>query len=130
MRSSATLRATLLAAMLTPLPGAADWFENDQQKGDRLFQAGRYLEAADAFGDNYRKGVALYRAEEYDAAADAFESNDRDEVHLDALYNLGNTRYRQDRFADAIEAYDQVLEEDPEHPDAQHNRGLALAMLA
>ena len=71
--------------MSTPLAG---WFENNEQRGKRLFDQGRFDESADSFQDDYRRGVALYSAGDYQSAAKAFEKVEREEVLQDARYNL------------------------------------------
>jgi len=40
----------------------------------------------------------------------------------------GNDHYRKGRLADAVKAYNQALEIDPENPDAWNNKGLILAV--
>jgi|GEM_PF-2095715 len=44
------------------------------------------------------------------------------------LINEGNEHYRKGRLAEAIKAYNQVLELDPENPEAWNNKGLILAV--
>jgi Ca-activated chloride channel family protein len=46
-----------------------------------------------------------------------------------AAYNLGNARYRQQEFQDAVEAYERALREAPEDRDAKRNLELALRAL-
>jgi Ca-activated chloride channel family protein len=69
--------------------------------------------------------VARYRAADYTGSAAAFAE------HGDTrnLYNLGNALARQGEFESAIDAYEQVLEQDPDHDDAQYNRDLLKQML-
>ena len=59
-----------------------------------------------------------------------FEKVERDEVALQARYNLGNSRFRQGEYQKAIDAYESVLQEDPENKDARYNMSLARTMLA
>ncbi|MCB1870296.1 MAG: tetratricopeptide repeat protein, partial [Gammaproteobacteria bacterium] len=120
----------ILVLSLSVQPVLANWFENSEQTGKRLFETGEFRQSADAFKDKYRRGVALYMAGEYKAAESEFEKVKREEVRQDARYNLGNARFRQDNFEGAIRAYDEVLAEEPGHSEARHNQGLAKAMLA
>ena len=124
------MAGVILLFSVISLPLSAAWFENSEQTGKRLFEAGEFGKAANAFKDEYRRGVALYKAGEYRAAASSFEQVEREEVVQDARYNLGNARFQQDDYEGAIRAYETVLEEDPEHAEARHNQGLAKAMLA
>ena len=109
---------------------SATWFENSDQQALRQFEAGDYIEAAYGFSDPYRKGVALYRAGRYADAAKNFEVTEDPENRIEARYNLGNTRFQLADFAGAVTAFEQVLSADPTHSDAQHNLGVARAMLA
>ena len=118
-----------LCLILMPVGGEAAWFRNNEQDAARIFDEGDYLVAAEAFDDEYRRGVALYRAGKYSEASDAFEQVDRSEVKVDALYNLGNSRFMETRYADAIQAYESVLAQRPDHRDASNNLALAQQML-
>ena len=64
--------------------------------------------------------MAQYRAEDYAASAAAFA--EREDTR--SLYNLGNAMARQGEYESAIDAYEQVLEIDPDHEDAAFNRDL------
>ncbi|MCB1849191.1 MAG: tetratricopeptide repeat protein, partial [Gammaproteobacteria bacterium] len=120
----------LLLLSCTVQTVGASWFENSEQAGKRLFDAGQFKEAAQQFKDEYRRGVALYRAGEYQAAEKSFANVQRSEVLQEARYNLGNTRFKQENYEGAILAYEEVLSEEPNHSEARHNQGLAKAMLA
>lgn len=86
----------ILVLLLSVQPVLANWFENSEQTGKRLFETGEFRQSADAFKDEYRRGVALYMAGEYKAAESEFEKVKREGVRQDARYNLGNARFRQD----------------------------------
>ena len=49
-----------------------DLWSSPDQRADRLFRRGDFLEASKAFSDPFRRGVALYRAGEFKDAAAAF----------------------------------------------------------
>lgn len=125
-------RLTALSLLLLSLPlhGAPNWFRNQEQQAAEEHRQGHYDEAAKHFQDPYRRGVAHYRAGDYAAAAKEFSQVERPEVRLDALYNLGNSRYRMDDFKGAVEAYESVLEQNPDHADARFNLALAQKKLA
>ena len=118
-----------LAACLIPLAAHAAWFKNNEQVASEIFQHGAYEEAARSFGDDYRQGVALYRAGKYLEAANRFARVEREEVSLDARYNLGNAQFMTGNYQEAIQAYKTVLEQRPTDGDARHNLALARAML-
>ncbi|MGI9272542.1 MAG: VWA domain-containing protein [Woeseiaceae bacterium] len=100
------------------------WLTKDQQAQRRL-DAEEAEDAAELFENTEWRAVAHYRAQDYPESAARFaESGD-----TRSLYNLGNALTRQGEFESAIDAYEQVLELDPEDADAEYNRDLLKAML-
>jgi len=110
-------------------------------RGDALRGLGRPAEAADAFAMAGRRdprdphwpllrGNALTEAGRLEEAAESFriaaEVADDRAIRASALFNLGNTRFRQERHAEAAEAYRAALEARPDH--AQAAEWLAEAM--
>ena len=108
------------------------WSTSDQQ-AQAEFNKGEYQQARDQFRNSEWRAAAAYRAEDYTVAAQAYESitAGREIDHepltpeeLTSRYNLGNALAQQGRFAEAIAAYDSVLEQTPEHEDAAFNKAL------
>jgi Ca-activated chloride channel family protein len=95
------------------------WLSRDQQAQRKLAE-GAATEAVDLFEDPDWRAVAQYRAQDYAQSARAFA--ERDDAR--SLYNLGNAMARQGEFESAIDAYEQVLEIDPDNEDAEYNRDL------
>ena len=95
------------------------WYTRDQQAQRRL-EAGEHADAAALFEDQEWKAVAQYRAGDFAESARNFA--ERGDTR--GLYNLGNAMARQGELESAIDAYEQVLELDPEHEDARYNRDL------
>jgi len=120
----------LLALVFVPLLGglsppaqAQDWqrpFLNQEQRAQRLLEAGEPEAAAQLFETPEWRGSALYRQGDYEAAAKAFAQSDSARAH----YNRGNALARAGDLDGAIEAYDQALERQPDFPDARANREL------
>jgi len=100
------------------------WARPDQQAASAL-ERGDPAHAAGVARDPRWKGSALYRSEQYEEAGENFEQNDDGT----ARYNLGNALARSGQLRDALEAYDRVLESDPEHEDALHNRALVARLM-
>jgi Ca-activated chloride channel family protein len=120
------LAAWLLVFMLPMHPAdAAEWtdlWSRPDQRASRLFENGDVEGAADLFDDRAWKGAAAYEAGRYEdslAALDGLED-------IDGTYNRGNSLARLGRYDEAIAAYTDVLERDPEHHDARYNRDLLL----
>lgn len=95
------------------------WQTRDQQ-AQALLEEGAAAEATEVFENPDWKAVAQYRAQDYEASAQAFAEQE----DTRSLYNLGNAMARQGEFKSAIDAYEQVLEIDPENADAEYNRDL------
>ncbi len=118
----------VVVVMLVPLPEPAHaslwddlWFNRDQQ-GRRALEAGEPDRAAELFEDGEWRSVAEYRAGDYAGSASGFAGRG----DMRNLYNLGTALARTGDFDSAIEAYDNVLETDPDHADARYNRDLLL----
>ena len=100
--------------------GWADlWLTKDQQ-GQKQLAEGNAADAAALFEDPSWRGVANYRDGEYAGSAAGFAGQEDTEN----LYNLGNALARLGEFETAIDAYQQVLEIDPDDEDAQYNLDL------
>ena len=95
------------------------WLTKDQQ-GQKQLAGGNAGEAAELFEDPVWRAVANYRAGQYAGSAEGFAGQEDTEN----LYNLGNALARLGQYETAIDAYEQVLEADPGHEDAQYNRDL------
>ncbi len=116
----------VLLVFVLPLPQPAQagtwddlWLTKDQQ-ARRLLEDGAALEAAEVFEDPDWRAVANYRGQAYaESAAEFAEKGDSR-----SLYNLGNALAKQGEFESAIDAYEQVLEMDPDDADAAYNRDL------
>lgn len=118
--------AVVLAFAIVPLSQPAEaslwedlWLNKDQQ-AQRQLEAGNAADAAALFDDPEWRAVAEYEAGAYAQSAARFAEQE----DLRNLYNLGNALARQGEFESAIDAYEQVLEADPDNEDAAFNRDL------
>lgn len=111
---------------------------------DNLYRQGRFSEAAEAYarkdmdhpGDiryRYNRGCAAFQNGQYAEAAAAFTSTLRraedPQMRFKAVFNLGNTAFKQGDFTSAAGYYKQALTELPDNMDAKHNLELALRAL-
>ena len=92
------------------------WKTKDQQAREQL-EAGSPEDAAALFKDDEWRAVARYRAKDY--AGSAAEFAERGDTRN--LYNLGNAMAMQGELDAAIDAYEEVLELEPDNEDAAYN---------
>lgn len=93
------------------------WWRADQQ-GRRLLAAGQPEQAAQRFVDPQWRGIAHYQAGDYAAAARAFAAGHDAAAH----YNRGNALAMGGELEEALKAYDQALQRDPQLHVARDNR--------
>ncbi len=93
------------------------WQTPDQQARAQL-DAGHARQALALARDPALRGAAAYRADDYAAAAQDFSLRD----DAQALYNRGNALAKQQKYEDAIAAYDAALRRDPNLADAAVNK--------
>jgi Ca-activated chloride channel family protein len=118
----------VLGVFLQPAPVEANaltdaLFTRDQQ-GRWAFEHHHYPAAAALFADPYWKGIAAYNAADYDLALATFAQLDT----AQAAFYRGNIHVRRFKFDDAIAAYQQALQQQPQFPEASANLALALAL--
>ncbi len=123
------LMSVMLVFLLLPVSRPADalqldqwrdWFRNDAQKAQQLLQQGKAGEAAEKFQRPDWKGAALYKSGDYPQAAEQLEQS----PSLEAQYNRANALAKMGQLEQALKAYDQVLQKNPQHEDAAYNRKL------
>lgn len=113
----------LLALAILPLSparadGLTDLFRTRDQQAQNALASGD-AKRAQALADNPGlRGAAAYRAGDY-AAAEAALTHGTDS---DSQYNLGNALAKQQRYEDAVAAYDRALKANPANADAAANK--------
>ena len=90
--------------------------------GQTAFAAEDHERASELFEDPAWRAAAQYRDGQYEPSAETLATAQTADGH----YNRGNALARAGSIAEAIEAYDQALEIDPEHEDARFNRDLLM----
>ena len=100
----------------------ADLWQRPDQQGQATFLAGDHARAGELFKDPAWRAAAQYRAGQFESSAETLATTPTAAGH----YNRGNALARAGSFAEAVEAYEQALELDPDHEDARFNRDLLL----
>lgn len=99
------------------------------------WDAGAYDQALRGFADHQTErpddpelslnvGAAHYKLNDFEAADSQFyraAAIGDDELRAQALYNLGNSAYRQDKLEDAVDFYTASLDANPDDLDAKFN---------
>ena len=95
------------------------WLSSDQ-KAMKAFNAGDAEKAADLFKDSDWKAAAHYRAGNYEKSNELLSSPESSAGY----YNKGNALAKLGSYEEAVQAYDNALNMDPENEDARFNRDL------
>ena len=122
-RRGVLLVLPLLLLPYAPEADALSWdelWQNRNQRGSILFEQGAHDAAAKLFDRSDWKASSLYRAGKHEQALQYWNSNETE----DSQYNRGNALAKMGRYEDAIKAYQQVLNRNPQHQDAGYNKQL------
>ncbi len=124
----AVLALSLVPLTMAPRPAMAmDWgslWQRDDQRGRTLIEQDPER-AAEVLQQSDWQGSALYRSERYEEAAEAFSQTPGATGH----YNRGNALARAGKLAQALQAYQQALIQNPDFEDARLNRDLVQQLL-
>ena len=141
-RAEAALVMTLL--LLGPGRLRAATAEAELREGNTLYGKEQYVPALERYQRSGQKrpkdprpvfnaGDALYRIEQYDQAQQAFEaialSSAPASLRSAAYYNLGNIRFQQNQYRQAVENYRKAVGLNPRDADALNNLAVALRWL-
>ena len=107
----------------------ADWWQNmwktPDQQAMQAYNKNQYEQAANTFDDNLWQGTAHYKNNDYQAALESFSQvKPSDKSYTDATYNAGNALAQLGEIDQAIAAYDEVLQQQPDHEEAITNKAL------
>jgi Ca-activated chloride channel family protein len=122
-RRGVILILPLLILPYSPGAEALSWdelWQNRNQQGSILFEQDAHEAAAELFDHPQWKASSLYRAGKYEEALQFWNSDETE----DSQYNRGNALAKMGRYEDAITAYQQVLDQNPQHQDASYNKQL------
>jgi len=95
------------------------WLTQDQQ-GQRAFEQQQFEQAEQQFQSPEWKAAAQYKSGNYQQAIDTLSSSNT----ADSFYNQANALAKTQQLPEALAAYKQTLQLDPEHEDAQFNKDL------
>jgi len=117
------LSLVLIASFASSPVEAMEWkdlWQTPDQQARQQFEQKDYEQASLSFESRDWKAAALFREGKYQKSVETLEGIDTP----DSLYNKGNALAKMGQYADALKAYDQALEKNPEHEDTLFNRKL------
>lgn len=100
------------------------WKTKDQQAAFYMQQKD-YKKASQTFQNKSWQGAALYKAQDYKKAAQVLET----QKDVENQYNLANTLAHLNQYQQAIDIYNAILKQNPNHKDATFNRDLLKKLL-
>jgi len=100
------------------------WKTPDQQAAE-AFNNNQHSAAADLFQQSDWKSAAMYKSGQFNAASDLLSTS----KSATAQYNRGNALAQIGKLEQAIEAYDQAIQQAPGMEDAKFNKTLVEDML-
>lgn len=111
------------------------WTTPDQRAKKQL-DGKRYDELVEQAPSANWKAIGEYRNGDYASAIESF-SQQRATAELagsvqqaeQAMYNQANAQTLNENYSEAISLFDELLESNPEHADASHNRAIAKQLL-
>lgn len=118
---------------------ALEWenlWSTPEQRASRQLDSEQYDELVEQAPDSHWRGVGEYRKGDYAAAIDSF-AQQRESSALagsakeveQAMYNQANAHVLNESYQEAISLFDELLELNSDHADANHNRAVAEQLL-
>ena len=117
------LGTVLIALVILPQPQTAqafswqDLWKTQDQQAYTILQQGQAAEAANLFRDPDWQAAAAYKNQDYATAAKRYSQSNS----VSGQYNYANVLAMQNKLPDAVKSYEQVLQQQPDHADAQYN---------
>ena len=140
--------ASQRAVVWPPIAKATTSAKKNVKEAYRLYKQGKLDEALQKYNDasvalpdsdivNFNMGTALYKKEDYQKAIDSFTkalTSDDKKIEADALYNLGNCKYKLGKLKEntdlsstvallreSLDYYKRAVELDQKNTDARFN---------
>lgn len=140
--------ASQRAVVWPPIAKATTSAKKNVKEANRLYKQGKLDEALQKYNDasvalpdsdivNFNMGTALYKKEDYQKAIDSFTKaliSDDKKIEADALYNLGNCKYKLGKLKEntdlsstvallreSLDYYKRAVELDQKNTDARFN---------
>ena len=112
--------AVMLSGQKSYAMGWDDLWQRKDQQGAKALAEDDPQQAAELFTSPQWKGIAEYQAGNYAEAVEEFGQNES----ADNQYNRGNGLAKTGKLEEAVKAYEQALQLDPDMEDARVNKEL------
>ncbi|WP_427979916.1 VWA domain-containing protein [Agarivorans sp.] len=106
-------------------PASANLWQNQAQQAEQAWQQQDYQRAAELFKDPNWQAAAYYKAGDYKKAQQLYAQDNS----ATAWYNQANALTQQGEYQQAIDAYQQALNQQPDFAEAKHNKQLVEKLL-
>ncbi len=100
-------------------------FKNPDQRGKLAFDNQNYQHATELFKDKEWQAASAYKMAEYEKAELIYNELEG----IENLYNKANAQAKQGKLLEALESYEQVLENEPRHKRALKNKAIVEELL-
>lgn len=131
-RKYSSLLAVSLVLLLPAPSHAFEWrdlWQTRQQQAKQDYQTGDYASAQQKFSQPLWQGNAAYRAGDFAQAEQSYRNALEQSPSADAYHNLGNSLAQQQRYEDALAAYQQAQQLEPNFAPAEKNAQLMQQLL-
>lgn len=127
-------------AVCTPISSYAfDWrdlWSSPEQRAQKQHRAQQYDQLSSEAPDALWRGVGQFRSGDFESSSASFAArrqearqSGNEKLENQATYNQANAEVMLENYQKAIELYDQVLQSQPQHASAQHNKDIAEQLL-
>jgi len=129
MNHSGIIFALVFFSMISPEDARANilddlWSTRDQQ-ASKAFKKKNYDKAAELFENEQWQAASSYKKNDFESAIQQYsKSND-----IESIYNKANSLAKSQQLQQAIDSYNQVLEQAPSHEDALFNKKIVEDLL-
>lgn len=100
------------------------WSTKDQQ-AQKAFDKGEFDKAANLFEEKQWQATSQFKSGQFAEAANNFDPTTSD----DSLYNHATSLAKAEKLQESLDAYNQLLEKQPEHEDALFNKKIVEELL-
>ena len=114
----ALLLFTSIASHPAQAIGWKDLWQTKNQQANQAYQEGEYEEAAKLYQDKEWQAAAHYKNGSFAEAASGFNPDSSPQ----SLYNHATSLAKANHLQEALDGYDKLLEQEPEHEDALFNK--------